>query len=65
MVQHPATNRFDRELALQQTGPGIYEAAVPELQPGWWMVEITAQKGAPLEQEASRYESRRRVWIKP
>jgi nitrogen fixation protein FixH len=65
VVQRPATNRFDRELALEQTGAGTYEAALPELEPGWWTVEITARKGAPEQQEAARYESRQRLWIKP
>ncbi len=64
-VQRPATNRFDREIALEQTGPGIYEADVAVLDAGWWTVNLTARKGAADQNEAALYESRRRLWIKP
>jgi nitrogen fixation protein FixH len=65
VVKHPATTRFDRELVLQQTGPGTYEVAVPELESGWWTVEIKAEKDTLQTDNAAHYESRRRLWIKP
>jgi nitrogen fixation protein FixH len=65
VAKHPATTRFDQELALQPTGPGTYEVAAPGLTSGWWTVEITARNDAPLAQDAALYEARRRLWIKP
>jgi len=64
-LQRPATNRFDHEIFLTQTGPGTYEADVAALDAGWWTVDLTARKGAGDQKDAAHYESRRRLWIKP
>ena len=64
-LQRPATDRFDREVPLAQTGPGVYEAAVPELAAGWWTVELQAHKSGSSQGDDALYESRRRLWIKP
>jgi len=60
----PATDRFDRQLAFTQTGPGTYEADVAGLEPGWWTVDVKAHSSADTGGEAL-YESRQRLWIKP
>jgi nitrogen fixation protein FixH len=64
-VQRPATTRFDQRLMLEQTGPGSYEVDAAGLDPGWWTVDLSAQRKAPNRQDPTLYESRRRVWIKP
>ena len=61
-MQRPATNLFDRELSLDQTGPDIYEADVSQLEPGAWTVDLQASRGG---EGAALYEARRRLWIKP
>jgi len=58
----PATDQFDRTIALSQTGPGVYEAQVPSIEAGWWRVQITAQRQTEGE---VLYQARRRLWIKP
>jgi nitrogen fixation protein FixH len=64
-LQRPATNRYDQKLIFEQTSPGTYEAATPELAGGWWTVELQAHKSAPSGDDAALYEARRRLWIKP
>lgn len=64
-LQRPATNRYDQEIVLKQTAPGIYEAPTPELAVGWWTVELQAHKGQTSGDDGALYESRRRLWIKP
>jgi len=64
-VERPATNRFDRELTLEQTGPGTYEVSAADLDAGWWTVDLTARRAAAGPEDATLYESRRRLWIKP
>lgn len=61
----PATNRFDRNLTFIQTRPGIYEAAVPTLESGWWTVEAQAKRNAHDRREAIVHELKRRIWIRP
>jgi nitrogen fixation protein FixH len=62
-LKRPATNRFDQQLFLAQTGPGVYEVDAPGLEAGWWTVGLRAL--APEGDDAALYESRRRLWIKP
>jgi nitrogen fixation protein FixH len=64
-VQRPATNRFDHEIVLEQTGAGTYEADVADLDAGWWTVDLSARRAAADQKDAALYESRRRLWIKP
>jgi nitrogen fixation protein FixH len=64
-VQRPATNRYDREIVLKQTDPGVYEADASGLDAGWWTVDLSARRGAADQKDAALYESRRRLWIKP
>lgn len=64
-LQRPATNRFDRELPLTQTGPGAYEASAPALDAGWWTVRLQVYATDPADGGDVLYESRRRLWIKP
>jgi nitrogen fixation protein FixH len=56
----PATDRFDMTLDLAETGAGVYEAAVPVVAEGSWIVDVSAYDGAT---EEPAYEARRRVWI--
>lgn len=61
----PATNRFDRELTFVPTGSGTYEAAVPAIESGWWTVELQAKRDTHDPSNATVYEAKRRLWIKP
>ena len=61
-IGRPATDRFDRRLDFNQTGPGTYEADVAGLAPGWWIVDLEARKSGGGE---VLYEAKERVWIKP
>jgi nitrogen fixation protein FixH len=63
-VERPATNLFDRDMVLEQTGPGIYEADAAGLDAGWWTVDLAARREAD-QKDAALYEARRRLWIKP
>lgn len=64
-IGRPATNRFDRELSFVQTGHGTYEAAVPTIESGWWTVGMLATRSARDHRNATVYEAKRRLWIKP
>ncbi len=64
-IGRPATNRFDRELSFVQTGRGTYEAAVPTIESGWWTVGMVATRSARDHRNATVYEAKRRLWIKP
>ncbi len=64
-VQRSVTNRFDRQLVLEQTGPGTYEVSAAHLGGGWWTVDLTARGAAANPGDAALYELRRRLWIKP
>lgn len=61
-LQRPTTSQFDHEISLSPTGANTYEASVADLEPGWWTVNIRAQRGSEGE---ALYEARRRLWIKP
>lgn len=62
-IGRPATNRFDLELPLRKTEPGVFEADVASLEAGTWVVTVEAFKSG--EQQKPFYEMRRRVWLKP
>jgi nitrogen fixation protein FixH len=62
-IGRPATNRFDLELPLRRTEPGVFEADVASLEAGTWVVTVEAFKSG--EQQKPFYEMRRRVWLKP
>jgi len=64
-IGRPATNRFDRQLSFVQTGPGIYEAETPTIESGWWTVEVQAKRRTHDRRDATVYEAKRRLWIKP
>jgi nitrogen fixation protein FixH len=59
-VGRPATDRFDMTIDLAETVGGVYEAALPAVAEGSWIVELSAYDGAA---EEPAYEARRRVWI--
>ena len=59
-IGRPATDRFDVTLDLAETAAGVYEAALPVVAEGSWIVELSAYDGAA---EEPAYEARRRVWI--
>jgi nitrogen fixation protein FixH len=62
VIERPATDVFDRQLSLSQTGPDTYEADVSQLEPGAWTVDLQARRDG---EGAALYEARRRLWIKP
>ena len=64
-LHRPATNRFDEELVLEQTGPGTYEVSAADLAAGWWTVDVEAHRREAHHDKAAHYEARRRLWIKP
>jgi nitrogen fixation protein FixH len=59
-IGRPATDRFDVTLDLAEIRAGVYEAAIPVVAEGSWIVELSAFDGAAQE---PAYEARRRVWI--
>jgi nitrogen fixation protein FixH len=59
-VGRPATDRFDMTLDLAETAAGVYEAALPVVAEGSWIVDLSAYDGVAQEPV---YEARRRVWI--
>ncbi len=60
-LSRPATDRFDREVALAETAAGSYEAAGLKLEPGAWTLDVTAARtgASPI------YETRKRLWVAP
>ena len=63
-IGRPATDRFDTRLALSEIRPGTYEAEVPSLGEGNWIVDIEARqtKGTAL---VVAYRLKERLWLKP
>jgi nitrogen fixation protein FixH len=62
-LERPATTRYDLELSLGETAPGVYEAPLPAaVGEGTWIVDVSAfDMGA----SSPAYEARRRLWIAP
>lgn len=63
VVGRPATDRYDVTLPLHEVGPGDYEAALPGVGDGTWLVDISAYDSESSGEPA--YQARRRAWIKP
>lgn len=61
LVGRPATNAYDRAVELQFKGGGRYEAMVPSLPNGTWMVDVAARAGRNPE-AAVVYQSKARAW---
>ncbi len=61
-VSRPATDRFDRTVWFTQTAPGAYEADATGIEPGWWTIQITANRSS---EDDALYQARHRLWIKP
>jgi len=63
VLGRPSTNRHDLQLSLSEVAPGRYEAQLPPLAEGNWIItlEAFADRGAaePI------YRVRRRLWLKP
>jgi nitrogen fixation protein FixH len=59
----PATDRYDVALSLHELDPGHYEAALPGVGEGTWLVDISAYDNESPGEPA--YQARRRAWIKP
>jgi nitrogen fixation protein FixH len=59
-IGRPATDRFDVTLDFAETAAGLYEAALPVVAEGSWIVDLSAYNGTA---EEPAYEARRRVWI--
>jgi nitrogen fixation protein FixH len=56
-ISRPATNKFDRTLAMVETEPGVYEAQVGTLDQGAWSVSFTARQG-----DEPVYQAKARLW---
>lgn len=63
-IGRSATNRFDQSLTLSESSEGHYQAAVSDLGPGAWIVNITASPGASSGKDTT-FAIRRRLWLKP
>ena len=64
VIGRPSTVQHDTKLALFETAPGRYAAAVGAREPGDWLVTLEAAR----ETSAGRdivYRLRRRLWLKP
>ena len=44
-LRHPATSARDHALALNEGGPGRYEASVERIEAGSWILELQARRG--------------------
>lgn len=59
----PATNAFDRFIALIESQPGRYEAEVSDLAAGAWIIDIAAT--AANDDSKVVHQFRKRLWLKP
>lgn len=62
VLGRPATHRHDIPLKLVEISPGQYEARIPALPEGNWLVSLEARA---REAADPVYRMRRRVWLKP
>jgi nitrogen fixation protein FixH len=62
-VGRPATNRFDRTIALIEATPGSYEAVLESAESGTWLVEAQVFSGE--ETGSPMFRARRRLWVAP
>ncbi|MBI1649230.1 FixH family protein [Hyphomicrobium sulfonivorans] len=61
-VGRPATNRYDMNLELVETAPGLYEAPLgDEMAGGAWIVDVSAFNASTDNDPA--YQARSRIWI--
>lgn len=61
-VGRPATNRYDMNLDLVETAPGLYEARLgDEIAGGTWIVDVSAFNASTDNDPA--YQARSRIWI--
>jgi nitrogen fixation protein FixH len=60
-VGRPATNRFDRAIALIEVTPGSYEAVLEGAESGTWLVEVQVFSGQ--ESGSPMFQARRRLWV--
>lgn len=63
VVGRPATNLYDLTLPLAEVAPGIYEAALPAIGDGTWIVDLSAYDSSSSNEPM--YQARRRTWIAP
>jgi nitrogen fixation protein FixH len=63
VLGRPSTNQHDRKLVLKEVEPGRYTAAVDELTPGAWLVNLEAVWIGTGETEPV-YRMRKRLWLK-
>lgn len=45
LLEHPATHALDRTVALRETAPGVYTAALDAVHDGRWLLAITVRRG--------------------
>ena len=62
-VGRPATNRYDMNLDLIETAPGLYEAPLGDLAGGAWIVDVGAFNGSVDGDPA--YQARSKIWMGP
>lgn len=60
LIGRPATNAYDREVALNGSGDGRYLVPLPDLADGTWSVSIVARDKSP--DGAIVYRSKARLW---
>lgn len=62
----PATNASDRELHLDETAPGTFEAPLGDaLEPGTWIVTAKIFRTDAVGSADPVYRIRRRLWLSP
>lgn len=64
VIGRPSTARHDTKLALFETAPGRYAAAVGAREPGDWLITLEAARETSAGRD-TLYRLRRRVWLKP
>ncbi len=63
-VGRPATNAYDREMAFEPLGAGLYGAAADGLDPGTWVATLTVRESSAPDAPPV-YQSKVRLWKAP
>lgn len=62
-IMRPASDRFTRELAFQETAPGVYAAQVDGIGSGNWITALSVADSAAGAEAI--YRLKERLWFKP
>lgn len=60
----PATDKFDRQITFAETDPGLYAAALKQMDAGTWILALSAKRETSAGSQAV-YEHKERIWLAP